>query len=437
MLIAGTDAPLARRPRVGFLARNLVIGGAERAYLNLVNETTRLDAIPLLLRNRGQLVGSIRGHLHLRTLDGIAGLTPSADLLESIPLGSFGLLARECLRLAQAVDEQGIQLVSSFLMRSHIVALLVKRLLRPELRIVLNIHEHLTESEPYLYVRRRDRMAARSIARLLFRAADHIVAVGDDVRRDLISNFRLPEELVSTVHNPIDLEQIRRLGAADSPVETDPPFICALGRLVYLKGYDELIRSFARLRVRRPLRLVIIGDGDERPVLESLVASLGLTGSVIFIGWQSNPWATLARARVMALTSRTEAFPSVITEALALGVPVVAVECSRGVVESLDGGHAGLLVRAGDGAALDAAIERALDDRAAVAQMRDRGLRHVERFALQRAVADYESLILEVLGRGRPARPQEADQDQRGRRTAPGMSLPKPAASARPASSSA
>ncbi|MGQ0765610.1 MAG: glycosyltransferase [Gemmatimonadota bacterium] len=424
------------RPRVGFLARNLVIGGAERAYLNLVNETTRLDAMPILLRNRGQLAGSIASHLHLHVLDDVNGLQPRADLLEAIPLGSFGLLARECLRLARIVDEHGIELVSSFLMRSHIVALLVKKWLRPQLRVVINIHEHLTESEPYLYVRRRDRLAARTIARSLFRSADHIVAVGDEVRRDLISNFLLPEELVSTVHNPIDLEQIRRLGSAASPIPGDSPYICALGRLVYLKGYDDLIRAFSMLRSIRPMRLVLIGDGEERPVLEALVTSLGLDDSVVFMGWQGNPWSMLARSAALAVTSRTEAFPSVITEALALGVPVVAVECSAGIRESLDGGNAGLLVPSGDRDELAAALERALGDRGAMKEMRDYGLRHVERFALQRAVSAYEDLIFQVMGRS-PLSSWGADQDQRGRRAAPGTNTPRPAASARPATSSA
>jgi glycosyltransferase involved in cell wall biosynthesis len=152
------------------------------------------------------------------------------------------------------------------------------------------------------------------------------------------------------------------------------------------------------------VRLLIVGDGDERGELESLTARLGLEQDVRFVGWQGNPWAYMARADVVAVSSRTEAFPCVLTEAMALGVPTVAAECSAGIRDCLDGGSAGLLVPPDDPPALARALHRVLTDRALAASLGASGRTRVAAFHLPDAVDAYESILLDVLaGRGIPA----------------------------------
>lgn len=389
-------------PRVAFLARNLAVGGAERAVVNLANHVQRVEPHLVLLRRRGGLLGDVAPHVALHALDAPAlGGRLSADRLEATPFGSTAQLALEVERLAAVVDATQCAVVSSFLMRSHLVALLVKALLRPELRVVLNIHEQMTESAEYLYPRLHDRWAMRRITRHLFRRADRIVVVAEELRRDLVENFGLPAPLIRTVHNPVDLERIRELAAVALPAdfrdEREISTICAIGRLVPLKGYDLLLRAVAELRSRLRVRLVLVGDGEIRGELERMVHALGLTGAVHFTGWEGNPWRWVARADVLALSSRTEAFPSVITEAHALGVPVVAAECSAGVRESVQGGKAGVLVAPGSSAALAEGLERVLVQPRLREALRREGEAFVARFALPRAVAAYEEVMLDVL----------------------------------------
>ena len=389
------------RPRVAFLARNLRVGGAERTYLNLANHVRQVTPVTVLLRRRGGLLHELSDGLELHSLDApTAGGLLSADLLEEMPGGSPSQLLLECHRLRQLVDTLQIRVVTSFLMRAHLVALLVKILFRPQLRVVLNIHEHMSESARFLYPKRRDRAVAHWVARRLFPRADRIVVVADELGRDLMAKFGVPAALLQTLANPVDLDRIRTL--AIQPVE--PPFpeddrrptICAIGRLVYLKGYDVLLRAVAEFRSALPARLVFVGDGDEHSALVALATRLGLENDVRFVGWQRNPWAYLRGAQVLALSSRTEAFPSVLTEAMAVGVPIVAAECSAGIRDCLDGGKAGLLVSPDDAEALARALHRVLSEPALAMSLSANGTKHVSQFALTRRVAAYETMLLET-----------------------------------------
>ncbi len=391
----------ATAERVMFLARNVAVGGAERAFVNLVNNIASLRPHVALLRHRGGLLPELDSQIPVYALDApLAGSHITADTLEATPLGSALQLVVEMFRLAKAIDTSGCTVVSSFLMRSHLVALLVKAFLRPDIRVVLNIHEHMSQSATFLYPRRRDRWAMRLITRHLFPSADRIVVVAEALRSDLISNYGLDPSLISTMYNPVDEERIKQmaLGKVDW-VATEPRSdytVCAVGRLVPLKGYDMLLRAVAIARTQLDIRVALVGDGECRQALHDLAKALGIGEHVHFAGWEGNPWRYVAQADVLALSSHTEAFPSVIAEAMVLGVPVVAMECSAGVREVVDGGRAGVLVPAGDVGALADALVRALTDADLRTTLQSSGKAFVERMSLPRTIAAYEQMLHRV-----------------------------------------
>lgn len=392
----------SHRPRVAFLARNMMVGGAERTYLNLANHTRHVTPVLVLLERRGDLLRQLSADLDVRSLAGNeANDSGTPELLQRIPGASIPQLLRECRRLTTLVDTLDIRVVSSFVMRTHLIALMVKQLFRPELRVVLNIHEHMSESLGYLYPTPRSRLAARWVATQLFPRADRIVVVADELKRDLAANFGASPRLIAVHRNPVDLEGIRALSREPVspffPDDDNRPMICALGRVVYLKGIDILLNAMAALRPTLATRLIVVGDGPERERLSGQARQLGLEDAVRFVGWQSNPWRYLARANVLALCSRTEAFPNALVEAMALGIPTVAVECTAGIRECLDDGDAGLLVPPNDGPALSRALHRVLTEPALAASLSQRGTAHVAQFGLASRVADYEAMLLEQL----------------------------------------
>ena len=138
--------------------------------------------------------------------------------------------------------------------------------------------------------------------------------------------------------------------------------IGAVGRLSPEKGFDLLIRSVKALRSRGlPVRLAIVGEGDDRPRLEALRAELNLRNSVDLTGWQSDVRGYFEAMDLFALSSIREGLPNVLLEAMALGVPCVATRIA-GIPKLIEHGVAGWLVPAGDGSALTEGIFRLLNN---------------------------------------------------------------------------
>jgi len=115
------------------------------------------------------------------------------------------------------------------------------------------------------------------------------------------------------------------------------------------------------VRKERPARLIILGEGAERPILEALVRDLGLEEDVELPGFVENPYKYMKRAAVFVLSSRWEGLPNVLIEVLALGTPVISTDCPSGPAEILENGRLGSLVPVGDANALAESILAALE----------------------------------------------------------------------------
>lgn len=178
------------------------------------------------------------------------------------------------------------------------------------------------------------------LVKLTYSRVKNIIAVSEDVARILRSDYKLKN--VSRIYNPVDVEDI--IAQVDKPYEHPKPYIVALGRFHEVKKYDLLINAYAQSKMHADCDLVIVGDGDLRSELELQVKQLKLEDKVHFAGTQSNPFPYLAGAKFITLSSRTEAFPMVLIEALALECPIVATDCPTGPREIVRHNENGLLV---------------------------------------------------------------------------------------------
>lgn len=143
------------------------------------------------------------------------------------------------------------------------------------------------------------------------------------------------------VHNPVPDPD----GLLNYPPETTT--LLYAGRLQNRqKRVDVLLDGLSRL-LDREWRLIVAGDGPDRPALESLAERLHLAPRVTWLGWQTDPWTAAGRVTVLVLTSDYEGLPMVLLEALARGIPVIATDCPTGPREIVRPGENGLLVPPG------------------------------------------------------------------------------------------
>jgi glycosyltransferase involved in cell wall biosynthesis len=240
------------------------------------------------------------------------------------------------------------------------------------------------------------RMALETAVRVTYRAADRVVAISDGVAAALARRFSVPPSRITTVHNPIDSVDVRRLAAMNDVGGEQPGYVLAAGRLEVQKGFDLLIRAFARAARDQPVRLVILGEGRELEPLRRLARDCGVGERVSFPGFVSNPWAYMARSSMFVLASRWEGFASVVAEAMACRTPVVVTDCEYGPSEIVENDRTGLVVRAEDVDALASAIARLLGSAAERQRLAEAGERRARDFDAPKIVKAYQDCFRQL-----------------------------------------
>lgn len=171
------------------------------------------------------------------------------------------------------------------------------------------------------------------------------------------------EELAAT--RPADTvirEPVLPAGHVALPrVQPDVPLILMLARLEPQKNLPLALQAFALLRQRRLARLLILGEGAERPRLEAVIARLNLGADVAMPGFSHEGAQALAQASALLLTSRYEGYPAVVVEALAADVPVVTTPCTPALDGLIVTPMHGQVVEHATPNALADALEAALD----------------------------------------------------------------------------
>nr|WP_272499985.1 glycosyltransferase [Chromohalobacter moromii] len=138
---------------------------------------------------------------------------------------------------------------------------------------------------------------------------------------------------------------------------SDVLVVLHVGRLDVQKNQALLLSAFSLAVNSVPnLKLVILGEGEEKKNLEELASELGVKDSVDFVAFQDNPYPYYKAADLFVLSSDWEGFGNVIVEALACGTPVISTDCPGGPRTILANGKYGVLVPCGDAERLSSEI---------------------------------------------------------------------------------
>jgi len=210
-----------------------------------------------------------------------------------------------------------------------------------------------------------ERWVQRNSMGRLYPLADQVIVTSTGVADDMAAYTGLARDLIRVVPSPVIPASLfeAELPTPDHPWFGDPhrPLILSAGELCARKGFDTLLHAFARVRERRPCRLMILGRGKARGRLLELARELGVADDLALPGFVPQPYAWMAHADLFAFTSRWEGLGFVIIEALAVGTPVVATDCPSGPREILADGRFGPLVPVDDHEALARALLDTLD----------------------------------------------------------------------------
>jgi glycosyltransferase involved in cell wall biosynthesis len=347
-------------------------GGAEYAILTLLNALAGKGcSVELILCKSG---GVYRKQL-----------SPDVILVE---LNSKSLYY--CLpKLVKHLKHKKPPVLLTTLDLSNLITLIARRLARVKTRVIIRVANTVSLQERTWLKKRLERL----LLGWIYPWADVIVAVSGGVADDLAKYIAMPRERILTIYNPVITPRLKELAdiRPNHPWfgPSQPPVILGVGRLNKQKGFETLIKAFAKVHSKQPARLLILGKGEQRAYLESLVGRLGLNNEVSMPGFVENPFQYMKHAGVFVLSSAWEGLPAVLIQALACGCPVVSTDCPSGPNEILDRGKYGRLVPVGDEEAMAEAILQTLSG---PKSMPDHTW--LERFSLDYIVEQY----LKVLG---------------------------------------
>ncbi len=276
----------------------------------------------------------------------------------------------------------------------------------PETKIIISVHTSLSMK----YNNSLKNRVIKYVLLNVYKRANLIIAVSEGVKEELICDFNISPDKVKVLYNPVDIWNVKKLAEKEiegnSWLDKDVPVIINMGRLTKAKGQWHLIRAFSEIRKHRRCKLVIIGYGELKEYLESLVEQLNLSNDVVFLGWQNNPYKYISRASVFVLSSLWEALPYALTEAMACGCPVISTDCKYGPREILDDNVYGVLIPPMDGEfhgaleplstsekCLSRAIKNFVDNPKLMEFYAQKSQERAKDFAVEKCVKEYEKIF--------------------------------------------
>ena len=175
--------------------------------------------------------------------------------------------------------------------------------------------------------------------------SDLIISQSEGMKKDLVNNFRINKTNIKVINNPLNELIESNINRDINPKEN---YLLCIGRLEEQKNFNLVIEAFSKIKNRYPnLKLKIAGTGSLRKELIELSKKLEVSDRVEFLGFISgiNLINCYRNARLTLLTSLFEGFPNCLIESIALGTPVVSVNCPSGPSEIIINNVNGILVK--------------------------------------------------------------------------------------------
>lgn len=224
----------------------------------------------------------------------------------------------------------------------------------------------------------------------------YFTAVSSSLKDEMVASGAI-EGSIRVIPNGVNLESFR----GQNVFESVKPYLFSMGRLVFVKGYDMVIKAFAKIiEENYDIELIIAGRGPEEDSLRDLVRKKGLSGRVKFVGFVDGEKkvSLLKGSRFCVCPSRREGLGLANIEALAAGKPVVAFNVD-GISDIIEHGKNGLLVEPEDIEDLASKIQTLLRDNPLLKKMSRQALMMVKRYDWLEIARRYESLYKEMISR--------------------------------------
>ena len=362
---------MTRPLHVCHILLSLKPGGLENGVVNVVNglDPAAFRSSVCCLQQAGEFAARIRGATEIVTM----GLRPGNDW-------------RMPLRLARLLRALRVDIVHTRNAEPFFYGMVAARLAG----VPVIIHSEHGRTFPEKPLRAR-------VQRFLLSGANAAFSVSERLKEDLVRELGVNPARFEVIHNGVDIERFR---SAPSTGERRPAdagvVIGSVGRLAPVKNYALLLQAMAQLPAVPAVRLLLVGEGPERPSLEALAAGFGLAGRVQFAGHRDDVPRALREMDIFVLPSTSEGMSNTLLEAMAAGVATVASDAG-GNSEVIVPEVSGLLFPSADVVALAAQLGRLISDPALRGRLARAAASRVNvEFSIEAMIRRYEQLYHRV-----------------------------------------
>ncbi len=350
---------------VAIVVKNLSAGGAERsaANLSIMLDDLGFDVHIILLEDK--VVFNYKGTCQvLKTQNSMSKWRQFLRFKKYIADGSFDFI----------IDFRG--------RTSTFRELLIYRYIyKKSEKVIFTIHESKIKNyipEPLFLF--------RNFLNKTFK----IISVSKAIESLLKTNYGFNN--TNTIFNAVNISEIKE--QQKETVEIEGEYVLAIGRLIKLKQFDELIDAYSRsILPKRNIKLVIIGDGELKDELVLKIKNNELKGFVEILPFQNNPYKYISKAKYLVLCSKREGFPYVLIESLACNTPVIAFDCVSGPREIIKDEHNGLLIKDQDFSELIKGMDRFITDNNLYQHCKSNSKKSVEKFSVESISKDWGKLL--------------------------------------------
>lgn len=371
-----------------FLFPTFTFGGAERTSLNLLSGIDKT-------RFRICLVTSENVFQYFRHID-IEKFIPIEALGIDVWFAGLRWFMRDVSKVASLLRTEKPDLAFGMMHYPSSLLVFANKIYNLKLKVIASPRGPSIDYLQFFEQKIFRKIYLKLIFIFFCKYADGIVVASRGMKDECARHFYAYSSKIAVVPNSVDALDVKIKAEENIDMVFPAGFrlICTSGRLETAKNLPMLLKAFSVVRMREKVKLLIIGDGVERQNLEKLSHELNIAEDVIFMGHQTNPYKFIKRTDMLVHPSMSEGFANAIIEAMACGVPVVALDCNYGPRDIIKHGENGFLVPMNDEGALIDAITTLLQDRRLRDDMARRSLERAGDFSVNSMVTGYENFLI-------------------------------------------
>lgn len=375
--------------KILFIIESLVVGGGAERVISLLTKkiSSQFDIHILTLKNAKNLY-SYGGKYY----------SISEDLSSYSKISRFFRLYNILfiIKIYKLIISISPDIIVSVMVYPNLLTILTKMLFRINIPLLVPIHFN-----PNLAYKVKSRLF-NFIFKKSYRlnTVDKIITVSKEVQKIFEKEYKINSNKLKTIYNGIEIEKIKEMKEADITEYKELFFnkeltkFITVGRLSQVKGHIYLIEAFSKVKLKIPnSKLFIIGEGPLKDNLEKLIREKNLQKDIILLGYQENPFKYISKSDIFTLSSKNEALPMVLLEALACGIPIISTNCKTGPKEILDNGRYGFLVNVMDPDDLAEKMIFLAKNKDILKEFSQKSLNRAEFFGIDKFLTEWISLL--------------------------------------------